>query len=341
VRFKNASVYYRPSNFEHLLKLSTRSLGNSDMEITSVGIGTAPIGSDRSWYIYWGETDEKTAIETIRTALDLGINWIDTAPFYGWGRGERIVGKALKGRREDAFIFTKCGTIRDQGGESHMDLRAETIRREVQESLARLQTDHIDLYQMHDVDPETHIEDSWREIYRLIDEGKVRYAGLSNHPIGLVERAMKIGPVTSLQEQYNPLHRETEGFFGFVSEHKVGLLGWGSLASGFLADGFDLEKLDPSDFRRTRSEFGKTDNYQKIKRIRQRLLAMSKSRHIKLASLVVAWELSHPELTGAIIGVKSPKEASDMVEAATTKLSRNDVDDFEAAISEWATRKGT
>jgi len=140
------------------------------------------IGSDRSWYIYWSETDEKTAIETIRTALDLGINWIDTAPFYGWGRAEKIVGKALKGRREDAFIFTKCGTIHDQAAESHMDLRPETIRREVDESLARLQTDHIDLYQMHDVDEKTPIEDSWREMYKLIDEGKVRYAGLSNPP---------------------------------------------------------------------------------------------------------------------------------------------------------------
>jgi len=317
------------------LTLSRRPLGNSDLEISSVGIGTAPIGSDRSWYIYWGETDEKTAIETIRKALDLGINWIDTAPFYGWGRAEKIVGKALKGRREDAFIFTKCGTIRDQDAESHMDLRPETIRREVDESLTRLQTDHIDLYQMHDVDLDTPIEDSWREIYKLIDEGKVSYAGLSNHPIRLVERAMKIGPVTSLQEQYNPLHRETEKFFSFLSQHRIGLLGWGSLASGFLADDFDLEKLDHNDFRRTRSAFGKRENYEKIKRIRQKLLTMSKSLHIRLASLVVAWELSHPELTGAIIGVKSPREAKDMVEGATTKLSRKVISSFEAAISEW------
>ena len=320
------------------MKLSRRPLGNSDMEITSVGVGTAPIGSTRDWYIYWGETDEKTAIETIRAALDAGINWIDTAPFYGWGRAETIVGKALKGRREDAVIFTKCGTIRSQDGESYMDLRPQTIRREVEESLARLQTDHIDLYQVHDVDAKTPMEDSWREIHRLIDDGKVRYAGLSNHPIELVERAMKIGPVTALQEQYNPLHRETEDLFRFISKHKIGLLGWGSLAEGFLADGFDLGKLDPEDFRRTRSEFGKTNNYDKIKRIRKRLLAMSKARHIRLASLVVAWELSHPELTGAIIGVKTPKEASEMIEAATTKLSRADIIDFEAAIAEWTTR---
>jgi aryl-alcohol dehydrogenase-like predicted oxidoreductase len=216
-----------------------------------------------------------------------------------------------------------------------MDLRPATIRKEIEESLERLRTDHIDLYQMHDVDPETPIEDSWQEIYRLIDEGRVRYAGISNHPIELVERAMKVGPVTSLQEQYNPLHRTTEAFFPFVTKHGIGLLGWGSLAEGFLADGFDLERLGPDDFRRTRLELGKKDNYEKIKIIRRKLIAISESRKISLVSLVVAWELSHQELTGAIIGAKSPKEASEMAKAATARLSRAEIDDFEAAISEW------
>jgi aryl-alcohol dehydrogenase-like predicted oxidoreductase len=317
------------------MDLPREHLGNSNMRITRVGLGTAPIGSNRAWNIYWGETDEDTAIQTIRAALDVGINWIDTAPFYGWGRAEKIVGKALVGRRDTAFVFTKCGTIRGHGGTDHMDLRPATIRKEVEESLARLQTDHIDLYQMHDVDRETPIEDSWQEIYRLIDEGKVRYAGISNHPIELIERAMKVGPVTSLQEQYNPLHRATEAFFPFVTKHGIGLLGWGSLAEGFLADGFDLERLDPDDFRRTRLDLGKRDNYEKIKRIRQRLISISESRHISLVSLVIAWELSHQELTGAIIGAKSPKEAKEMAEAATAQLSRTEIGDFEAAISEW------
>src|SRR5947209_12422884 len=125
------------------------------MEITSVGVGTAPIGSDRSWYIYWGETDEKTAIETIKTALDAGINWIDTAPFYGWGRSERIVGKALRGKRDRVYIFTKCGTVRNENGEESENLTPASIRREVEESLRNLQTDHIDLYQFHDIDPTT------------------------------------------------------------------------------------------------------------------------------------------------------------------------------------------
>ena len=310
-------------------------LGNSDMKITRVGVGTAPIGSNRAWSIYWGEIDEEVAIETIHTALDAGVNWIDTAPFYGWGRAERIVGNALRGRRDEAFIFTKCGTIRGQDNTDHMDLRPSTIIREVEESLERLQTDHIDLYQMHDTDLKTPVEDSWREIYKLIDKGKVRYAGLSNHPVELVERAMKVGPVTSLQEQYNPLFRKTESLFDFVSKRGIGLLGWGSLAEGFMADDFDLDKLDPDDFRRTRLAFGRKDNYEKIKRLRQKLLEISGSLAISLVSLVVAWEISHPELTGAIIGVSNPEEAKVMVEAATTHLTRADIEAFEAAISDW------
>jgi aryl-alcohol dehydrogenase-like predicted oxidoreductase len=186
---------------------------------------------------------------------------------------------------------------------------------------------------MHDVDPKTPVEDSWREVFRLIDEGKVRYGGLSNHPVDLVERAMKVGQVTSLQEQYNPLRRKTEDFFPFVSHQGIGLLAWGPLASGFLADGFELENLEPDDFRRTRLEFGKKDNYEKIKKIRQRLLAISEPRRIKLVSLVVAWELSHPELTGAIIGAKNAQEAQDLAKAATTRLSRTEIVEFEKAIS--------
>ena len=276
------------------MNLPTKRLGNSDMRITRVGVGTAPIGSNRAWSIYWGEIDENAAIETIRTALDVGVNWIDTAPFYGWGRAEKIVGNAVRGRRDDVFIFTKCGTIRGPDGGNHMDLKPTTVRREVEQSLTKLRTDHIDLYQMHDVDLKTPIEDSWREIYRLIDKGKVRYAGLSNHPIELVERAMKVGPVTSLQEQYNPLFRSTENLFHFISEHGIGLLGWGSLAEGFLADGFDLDRLDPDDFRRTNLELGRKGNYERIKKIRQKLLGISSSLRISLVSLVVAWELSHP-----------------------------------------------
>ena len=134
------------------MKLATRRLGQSDLEITRVGIGTAPIGSTPSWGIYWGPQNESEAIRAIEAALELGANWIDTAPFYGWGRAEQIVGKALRGKRDNVYIFTKCGTLRDEQGGWRGDLTPASIRREVEASLRNLQTDHIDLYQFHDPD---------------------------------------------------------------------------------------------------------------------------------------------------------------------------------------------
>jgi aryl-alcohol dehydrogenase-like predicted oxidoreductase len=190
--------------------METRRLGTSDMEISRVGVGTAPIGSSPEWNVYWGPQDEDEAIRAIRTALDLGVNWIDTAPFYGWGRAERIVGEAIQGRRDELFIFTKCGTLPDGKGGWFESLRPESIRRELEASLRNLRADHVDLYQFHDPEPATPIEESWSEMHRLIREGKVRNGGLSNHPAELVERALKVGPVISNQVQYNPLERDTE-----------------------------------------------------------------------------------------------------------------------------------
>ena len=130
--------------------METRRLGKSALEITKVEVGTAPIGSTPEWSVYWGPQDEDVAIKTIRTAIDVGVNWIDTAPFYGWGRAEQIVGKAIKGRRDQVHIFTKCGTISDGKGGWVENLKPESIRRELKQSLQRLQTDHVDLYQFHD-----------------------------------------------------------------------------------------------------------------------------------------------------------------------------------------------
>src|SRR6266446_8149403 len=134
------------------MNLATRRLGQSELEITSVGIGTAPIGSTPRWKIYWGPQSESEAIRAIDAALDLGVNWIDTAPFYGWGQAEQIVGKALRGKRDSVYIFTKCGTIPDGQGGSREDLTPANIRSEVEASLRRLHTDFIDLYQFHDPD---------------------------------------------------------------------------------------------------------------------------------------------------------------------------------------------
>src|SRR5437667_133774 len=176
--------------------LEMRRLGRSDLEITKVGIGTAPIGSTPNWRVWWGPQDQKSAIQAIRTAMDEGVNWIDTAPFYGWGKAEEIVGKAIKGRRDDVYVFTKCGTLPDGKGGSIENHKPETIKREVEASLKRLQTDHIDLLQFHDMDATTPIEESWKVLQALIRQGKVRNGGLSNHTVDLIERELMHAALT-------------------------------------------------------------------------------------------------------------------------------------------------
>src|SRR5436190_14927942 len=171
-----------------------RRLGVSDLRISRVGMGTAPIGSSAEWSINWGHQDQEEAVRAIRSAIDHGVNWIDTAPFYGWGRAEEIVGDAIAGRRDDVLVFTKCGTMNDGSGGDFMDLSPDAIRREVRGSLARLNTDHVDLLQLHDSDPAVPIEESYGEVQRLIEEGLVRHGGLSNHTVPLIRRAITAGP---------------------------------------------------------------------------------------------------------------------------------------------------
>ena len=317
------------------MKLETCRLGQSDLEITRVGIGTAPIGSTPGWRIYWGPQDESEAIRTIEAALDLGVNWIDTAPFYGWGEAERIVGKALQGRRDKVYIFTKCGTLQNEQGGEREDLSLANIRREVETSLRNLKTDYIDLYQFHDPDPNTPIEESWAAMQTLIEEGKVRYGGLSNHTIELMERAMTVASITSNQHQYNLLNREIEqDVLLFSQQHTIGVLCWSPLASGFLADGFDLDNLDPHDFRRGRP-YAQEPTFSKIKELRAILQQIAQDHNKTMAQLAIAWVLRQPAVTGAINGIRSPQEALAMPGCLNWKLTDQELQIIEAALAFW------
>jgi aryl-alcohol dehydrogenase-like predicted oxidoreductase len=317
------------------MQLARARLGHSDLEITRVGVGTAPIGSTPEWRINWGPQDEGDAIRAIQTAVDAGVNWIDTAPFYGWGRAERLVGEALAGRREQVYLFTKCGTMRDDGGGWHDDLSPASIRREIEASLRHLRTDHVDLYQFHDPDPAMPIERSWGTMQELIAEGKVRWGGLSNHPPELVARALTVGPVAALQEQYSLLHREIErDVLPFAERHDVGVLAWSPLASGFLTDGFRLERLDPQDFRR-RHPFAQEPAYARLVRVRAGLSAIASARGRTLAELAIAWVLRMPALTGAIMGIRNAHEARAMTAALDWRLSDEEVRAIEQVLTGW------
>ena len=270
-----------------------------------VGIGTAPIGSGREW-IFWGGQDERDAIEAMRAALDAGANWIDTAPFYGWGRAEEIVRRALEGRRDDVFLFTKCGTLPDAERVSRMDNRPETIRADLEASLVRLGVDHVDLLQIHDLDRSTPIEESWGELQRLREEGKIRWAGLSNHPGELVERAHTVAPVTSCQESLSllegPRHPDV---LDVVRQLGIGLLCWAPLASGFLVDGFTTDELEADDFRRTSPLAERGEEIAAHARA-----AAARGRTLRRHA--VAWVLEQPAVTAAIVGVRNAREGTEL-----------------------------
>jgi aryl-alcohol dehydrogenase-like predicted oxidoreductase len=287
-----------------------RQLGADGPEITVVGIGTAPIGSmppgsAREW-VYWGGQDEREAVAAIQAGLDAGANWIDTAPFYGWGRAEEIVRRALEGRRDDVLLFTKCGTVPDPERVSRMDNRPEAIRADLEASLVRLGVDHVDLLQIHDLDRSTPIEESWGELQRLRAEGKIRWAGLSNHPAELVERAHAVAPVTSCQESLSLLEAPRyPGVLDVVRRHGIGLLCWAPLASGFLVDGFSTETLEPDDFRRSSPLAGRSDEIAAHARD-----AAARGRTLRRHA--IAWVLGQPGVTAAIVGVRNAREGAEL-----------------------------
>jgi aryl-alcohol dehydrogenase-like predicted oxidoreductase len=282
-----------------------RRLGAEGPEISVLGIGTAPIGSGREW-IYWGPQDEDAAIAAIHAGLDAGANWIDTAPFYGWGRAEEIVGRALARRRDEVLIFTKCGTMPAAGELSRMDNRPAAIRADLEASLRRLGVDHVDLLQLHDVDPETPIEDSWGELQRLIEEGKVRWAGLSNHTVERVAAAHALAPVTSCQEQLSLLAEPDDPrVLEFAGAQGIGLLCWAPLASGFLTDDFSVDALDPDDFRR-RSRLADRSEEIALHRAEARAHGRTLRRH------AIAWVLEQPAVTAAIVGVRAAREGTEL-----------------------------
>jgi aryl-alcohol dehydrogenase-like predicted oxidoreductase len=307
--------------------MEQRRLGGSDLGITPVGIGTAPIGSGRDWAAWWGPQDEAESIRTIHAALDAGVNWIDTAPFYGWGRAEEIVGRALDGRRDDVLVFTKCGTVPDEERGDRMDLRPQTIRADVEASLRRLRTDRLDLVQLHDVDRSVPVEESWGEVQRLIAAGMVRHGGISNHPPADVERALAVGPVAALQYQYSLLHREPEQeILPLARTRNLGLLAWSPLAAGFLGDGFDLEQLDPHDFRRSHP-FAELD----LAALRATLTSVGDRHGGTAAQVALAWLLHQPGVAGAIVGVRTVREAEQLPGAARLQLAPDELREIETA----------
>jgi aryl-alcohol dehydrogenase-like predicted oxidoreductase len=270
------------------------------------GLGTAPMGGP-GWQLDWGPSDLDESVAAVRAAVAAGVGWIDTAPFYGWGRAEEIIGGALEGMATGPVVLTKCGDVRGPDGRTYDDHRASVLRADVQASLRRLRRQVIDVLQLHDPDPGIPIEESWQTVCGLTEQGLVRAAGLSNHPVELMDRARAIGPVSVVQHQYSLLHRapETDGVLEWCKEHAVPFLAWSPLASGFLADGFDLAALTAGDLRR-RLRWADPAVLDAAA-LRRNLSAIASSAGLSLTALAAGWVLAQ----GAqpIIGARTPAEA--------------------------------
>ena len=274
-----------------------------------IGLGTAPLASSADGPLWWGPQSRDESVATVRAAIAEGATFIDTAPFYGWGLAEEIVGDAIADLSARPPILTKCGTVRRADGTATDDASPDAIRADVEASLTRLGLDHVDVVQIHDPDPATDIERSWECLMTLRDEGLIGGAGLSNHPVALMERAAAVGPVAVVQHQYSLLHRrpEHDGTIEWCRDHAVPFLAWAPLASGFLVDGFDLSTLAADDLR-TRLVWA-TDAAAVTERVRAAMTEVAHDLGVSMIDVAIAWTVRRPGV-GAIVGARSPQEAA-------------------------------
>src|SRR5690242_1586955 len=224
--------------------MKTRQLGNSDLCITPIGFGAWAIGGS-GWEFGWGDQDDKASVAAIHRALELGVNWIDTAAVYGMGHSEEVVAAAVKSWSEARpYVFTKCGLLSDERGYVHRNLKADSVRRECENSLRRLKVDAIDLYQIHWPEPDRDIEEGWTELARLKEEGKVRWIGVSNFSVEQMRRAQAIAPITSLQPPYAIVRREIEqDILPFCQQQNIGVIVYSPMYAGLLTGAMTRERV--------------------------------------------------------------------------------------------------
>jgi len=318
--------------------METRKLGNSDLKITPVGFGAWAIGGS-GWEFAWGPQDDKDSIAAIHRALELGVNWIDTAAVYGLGHSEEVVARALKEwRGPRPYVFTKCVMRWNEKGRIKKEFGAASIRGECEESLRRLQVKTIDLYQIH-WPPEDNgpgLEEAWQTLAALQKEGKVRWIGVSNFSPAQIQRAEKIASVTSLQPPYSLIRRKIEEeTLPYCQKQGIGVISYAPMASGLLTGAMTRERaaaLPPDDFRTRNPEFREprlSKNLELVERLRQ-----VGARHGRgPGEVAIAWVLRHPAITGAIVGARNAKQAEGVMRAGELKLTAAEIAEIEGVAA--------
>ncbi|RVH36067.1 aldo/keto reductase [Sinorhizobium meliloti] len=316
-----------------------REIGRSGLAASAVGLGTWAIGG---WM--WGGTDERESVAAIQASLDAGVTLIDTAPAYGLGRAEEIVGKALSGRRDKAVIATKCGLVWhtrqgnhffDQDGRPvHRHLGRESIFHEVEQSLTRLGTDYIDLYITHWQDPTTPIEETMRALEDLRAAGKIRAIGASNVNLEELEIYVKIGGLDAIQERFSMLDREIEAqLLPVTTANGVATLSYSSLALGLLSGSIGPERVFSGDDQRRDNPRFSVANREKVARFAEAIRPIAQEHEASIAQTVIAWTLAQPGITFALCGARNPTQALDNAGAGRIRLSAEDLSAIDAAIA--------
>jgi aryl-alcohol dehydrogenase-like predicted oxidoreductase len=313
-------------------QLTTTELGSTGLQITRVGFGAWAIGGGE-WEFGWGPQDDEQSIASIHHALDLGINWIDTAAGYGFGRSEEVVGRALEGLERRPYVFTKASLLEGPDRKVVHSLKRDSIRREAEASLTRLGVDAIDLYQVHWPIPVEDIEEGWAAMKELKDEGLVRHIGVSNFSVGQMRRAASIAPVDTLQPPYSLIARDVESeILPFARSEGLGVIVYSPMGSGLLTGKMTRERIEglpADDWRRDDARFREPQltrhlaAAESVSRVADRL-------GVSPGAVAIAWTLRNPAVDGAIVGLRRPDQADELMVAATLDLGADDAVELEA-----------
>lgn len=322
------------------MTLLTVPLGTTDMSITRVGFGAWAVGGG-GWKFGWGAADDDESVQAVRYAVESGLNWVDTAPVYGLGHSEEVVGQALKDipAADRPYVFTKCGLIFDRAqpdeGPDNV-LAATSIRREVEDSLRRLGVDRIDLYQVHWPPHDgTPLEDYWSTMLDLKAAGKVRAVGLSNHEVDQLTAAEMLGHVDSLQPPFSLIHRGlADELLPWCDRNRTAVIVYSPMQAGLLTGAMNAERvaaLPPDDWRAAHPDF--TDNLETNLALARALQPVAQRHGVTMSAVAVAWTLAWPGVTGAIVGARRPSQIEDWLPAASVQLSDEDLDELAAAVT--------
>ena len=314
--------------------MQTKQLGNTNLHLTRVGLGTWAIGGG-NWKFSWGPQDDGDSIRAIHRALDLGINWIDTAPAYGLGHCEEIVGQALAERAQRPIVATKCGRCWDDQRQLFPRIKRESVLAEAEASLRRLRVDTIDLYQIHWPQPEEDIEEAWEAVSSLVSSGKVRYAGVSNFNRPQLQRIQPIAPVASLQPPYSMLVRGIEAdVLPYCGANRIGVIVYSPMQKGLLTGKVTrqwVDNLASDDHRRNDPQFQEPKLSRNLALVEQLKTIAARSRKT-VAQLAIAWTLRLSEVTSAIVGARRPDQVDELVGAGDWQLSERDAQEVEQVL---------